>query len=399
MNRPTVCHISYHQPLDDRIYWKELVTLQQAGCAAVHLCVSDVDADYITAEGIRIIEVKRKRIVPYLWLNRLLQIVLKNAGILKTLLQKAAAVRADVYHYHDLQINAIACKLKRLPQRPKVIYDVHEVYWQIAKEQRQEGFIPALKANSISAFYKKWERKKAACCDYIIATDEYTLRYFQKALPHIPADIVYNYSYYLPATISTQGNQPYDFIYTGLLSKTRGILDAVAALALLVKEQPSVQLLLIGPYDHPNFEAELQKAIEQWQLQKNVCVHEPVPFQQIASFYQKAKVGLGLFQATPKYTTFIPIKLFEYMAFGLPVIFCNHGPSAKIIKQSNCGILVAPQNIEVMYAAMKRLLSDNNLYTQYSTNAQKAVTKTYNWNSEKEKLLAIYQALVQNSEF
>lgn len=393
MNRKTVCHISYHPPLDDRIYWKELIALQEAGYKVVHLCVSDRDADYITNEGIRIIEMKRQRIVPYLWLNRAIQIVFKNKGILKILLQKAADIKAHIYHYHDLQINAIAPELKQLPQNPKVIYDVHEVYWQVAKEQYRGGIVSKLKAHIISSFYKKWELKKAAYCDYIIATDEYTLHYFQKKLPHLPAAIVYNYSYYLPDQIPAYVHQPYHFIYTGLLSKTRGILDALAALSLLVKEQPEARLLLIGPYDHPHFEIELQEKIAERQLQNNVCLHQPVPFLQIASFYQKAKVGLGLFHATPKYTTFIPIKLFEYMAFGLPVIFCDHGPSAKIIKQSNCGILVVPQNIHAIYEAMKRLLNDKELYGIYSQNAQAAIHQTYNWNTEKEKLLAIYAAM------
>ena len=393
MNRIIVCHISYHQPLDDRIYWKELVTLQQAGYDTVHLCISDKDVDYITDEGIRVIEIKRKRIVQHLWLNRLLQIALKNKGILKTLLQKAAAISAHIYHYHDLQINAIAKELKQLPQRPKLIYDVHEVYWQIVKEQRREGTVSALKAGIISTFYKKWEIKKSAYCDYIIATDEYTLHYFQEALPHIPKAIVYNYSYYLPDEIPASINQQYDFIYTGLLSKSRGILDALSALSLLIKEQPQVQLLLIGPYEHPDFKNEVETTIDQLQLRGNICVHEPVPFQQIGSFYQKAKIGLGLFHSTPKYTTFIPIKLFEYMAFGLPVVFCNHGPSAQIIKQTNCGILVEPNNASAIYEAMKQLLNDKELYEVYSNNAQKAISQTYSWNSEKEKLLAIYKAI------
>ena len=54
-----VCHLSFnHSAFDDRIYWKELLCLQRAGYKAVHICVGKDAADYISAEGIRIISIK-----------------------------------------------------------------------------------------------------------------------------------------------------------------------------------------------------------------------------------------------------------------------------------------------------------------------------------------------------
>lgn len=392
MNRKTVCHISYHPPLDDRIYWKELITLQAAGYATVHLCVSDADADYITAEGIRIIEIERKRIVPYIWLNRMLQIFLKNKGILKALLQKAAGIKADIYHYHDLQINAIVKELKQLPQRPKLIYDVHEAYHLLFKINTPTRLPQRFLYPLFIAAAKRWELLGARYCDYIIATDEYTLTYFEKKLPAIPKAIVYNYSYFLPVTNTLQSKK-YHFIYSGSLDRDRGIQEIIKATALLAKEFEDVKVLLIGPFPSKEVEHETISLIETLQLTNCIEWHKPVPFADIHIFYEQSYAGLCLLQANPKFVTAIPIKLFEYMAFGLPVIFSNHGPSAQIIKQANCGLLVEPDNITAICQAMKHLLNDKEQYHIYSRNAQKAVSQTYHWNTQKEKLLAIYEAM------
>jgi glycosyltransferase involved in cell wall biosynthesis len=86
------------------------------------------------------------------------------------------------------------------------------------------------------------------------------------------------------------------------------------------------------------------------------------------------------------------------MAFGLPVIFSNHGPSAEIIKKENCGICVDPMNISEIVQAMKSLLGNKPLYEMYSQNALTAVQEKYTWEKEKHKLTAIYQNLLKNEK-
>jgi glycosyltransferase involved in cell wall biosynthesis len=92
----------------------------------------------------------------------------------------------------------------------------------------------------------------------------------------------------------------------------------------------------------------------------------------------------------------MPIKLFEYMAFGLPVIFSDQGPSARIIKEANCGLLVNTNNIESVVEAMRALIANKELYFLLSENGKKAVATKYNWEKEKHKLLAIYNQLLKH---
>lgn len=395
MHGLVICHLSFnHTAFDDRIYYKELLALQQQGYQTVHICVGEQAADFVTPEGIRIIQVQKQTFFKNLWLNRLVQLLRFKKSTLHTIFKQAAALQAAVYHYHDFQINALAYQLKQLPHQPKLVYDAHESYHLLFKENAPAHFFKKLIYNTYIALFKKWEIHHAAYCNYIVATDAYTLQYFQKKLPRVPVTIVYNYSYFTPTAAVLTTSKPYHFIYTGLLSKGRGLLEVIKAASLIQNKISNLKILLIGPFETNGFKEVVIKLIKELHLQQTIVIKEPVPFTDIGAFYQSSFVGLGLFHNTPKYATFIPIKLFEYMAFGLPVLFSNHGPAAHIIQQENCGLLVEPQDTAAIATAMKALLLNKEIYTRYSYNGLTAVTEKYNWQKEKEKLLLLYNRLL-----
>ena len=393
-----VCHISFnHSPFDDRIYWKELLALKEAGYKTVHIAVGDHNSDFISEEGVRIIIIKKeilfKPFKKFPLLNKGLQALFNKKGTINTILKVAASLTASVYHYHDLQINAITKALKNLPHKPKVIYDAHEAYHLLMLEDAPVHFLKKFVYKRYVSLITKWELSNAAHCDYIIATDEYTLDFFSKKLPSVKSNIIYNYSYFLPHLFNKEVEKEYDFIYTGLISKNRGIEEILKSVPRLKQTLPQIKILFIGNFETSYFKEYVIHLIFELGIQKNVIIKNAVPFSQISNFYCKALVGLGIFHNTPKYNKFIPIKLFEYMAFGLPVIFSNHGPSAQIIKESACGKLVDYEDLQDITSAMTTILSDKNLYEIQSRNGKNAVETNYNWKKEKVKLLDLYKNL------
>jgi glycosyltransferase involved in cell wall biosynthesis len=388
-----VCHISYnHQPFDDRIYWKELLTLQEAGYETIHVCVGDEARDFITNEGIRIIQVKRVVSATNIWLMRIKHVLFGKNETIKAIFEVAKNLQAVVYHYHDLQINALAKKLKQLPHQPKVVYDVHEIYWLLVNNETELNFFKYPYRFLYSAAIKNWEIQQTVWCDYIVLTDEFGYEHFKKHVPSVPQTIIYNYSFFEPQSLFNC-NKEYDFIYAGQISKTRGVEEVIRACASLKTEFPELKCLLIGTALEEHYLQKLVRMINILEVSKNVILHEAVPFDKIGHYYGLAKIGLGFYYPTKKYSNALAIKLFEYMAFGLPVIFANHGPSAVIIMKENCGLLIDVNHEYEITNAMTKLLSNNSLYEELSKNGIKAVETTYNWKIEKKKLLQIYQSL------
>ena len=393
--RKKVCHLSYnHGPFDDRIYWKELITLKEAGYEVIHICVGDEEKDFISEEGVRIIQVKHIVSKHNIWMKRILHFFLSNETI-NAILRKTIEVEADIYHYHDLQLNALVKKIKKLPNRPKVIYDSHEAYHlQLQKDDVNNIFIKYLR-QLVVQLISKWELSSAKKCDLIIVTAPYLYYYFKKRTPFVPSIIIYNYSYFnnSHALSNLTEEKIYDFIYSGEISEIRGISEIVKAFSLLKVQKPNSKMLLVGPFVKKEYLNELSNLLMKLNLVDSIIIHPPVPFSEVSKYYQKSKIGLCLLHQTLSFKQALPIKLFEYMSFGLPVIFANHGPSVNIIEESGCGLLVNEKDELSICNGMRTLLESKELFNNCSSNGIRYAKTKYNWNVEKEKLLKVYSEI------
>ena len=123
----SVCMISsLHGLYDDRIYWKEALSLKNHGYDVIHVTTGEDDLDFVSEHGIRLIQVKKKRYFRNPYLDILFRKITFRPDIYKKMFGICEALHADVYHYHDIQINRFSRKLKQLSHAPTLIYDVHE---------------------------------------------------------------------------------------------------------------------------------------------------------------------------------------------------------------------------------------------------------------------------------
>ncbi|MBN2486084.1 MAG: hypothetical protein JXB34_08930, partial [Bacteroidales bacterium] len=128
-NGKTVCMIScMHDLFDDRIYWKECLSLKKSGYTVFHIGFGKKDRAYVSKEGVNIIEVFRERYFVNPYLDKLFRIVTIKKNPYRKIFIAAKDTKADIYHTHDLQIGRLNKNIKSLSHKPKLIYDVHEYY-------------------------------------------------------------------------------------------------------------------------------------------------------------------------------------------------------------------------------------------------------------------------------
>ncbi|MFE5839780.1 glycosyltransferase family 4 protein [Arthrobacter sp. NPDC056493] len=87
---------------------------------------------------------------------------------------------------------------------------------------------------------------------------------------------------------------------------------------------------------------------------------------------------------------FSPLKVYEYLAAGLPVVASGVGQIPSILQHKRTGLLVPPGDPGAIAAALQRLGADASLRERLGTQARAAAVGLYSWDSV---LATIRQAL------
>lgn len=382
-----VCMISCTHGLeDDRIYWKQCQTLAKEGYKVVHIAVGNESVEYTCPAGIHLLQLK-KTATTFVGRYQFYFTILKTA-----VLQQAA-----VYHFHDWQLNIIGDALKKLPWKPKVIYDAHESTELLLEQDVVDRQLSGLK----KAYYKikarqasKWEKKKALAYDAIITAEEYVLSTFFAKVGQLQK-VIHNYSYFLPTNPSSSIEKKYDVVYAGLMAPNRGIIDLIAAIAICKKKNAPIHLLLMGTFYDLAFEQHVKVFITDNHLEQVITLLPTVAYSEVPHYLQQSKIGACTWHLTKKNKEAIPIKLFEYMAYGLPIIFSQNCYASQYVKNSNCGFLVNPHSPAEIAQAILSLLNNAENFSAFSNNGKKAVQENYNWNKEANLLIEVYKIILE----
>ena len=90
----------------------------------------------------------------------------------------------------------------------------------------------------------------------------------------------------------------------------------------------------------------------------------------------------------------LPIKLFEYMAAGVPVIASDFPLWREIVDSVGCGVLVDPNKPEEIAAAMRWMLENPEETETMGQRGRAAVLKQFNWDNEAETLIQTYESIL-----
>ena len=156
------------------------------------------------------------------------------------------------------------------------------------------------------------------------------------------------------------------------------LLDAAER---VLKKYPDVKFLLIG--DGP-MRDELKRRVEQSLLKDAVIFTGSVPHNELPNYI--AAFDIGVMPDSNNYGS--PIKIFEYMLMGKPVLAPRLRPIEEVIKNGETGILFQQKSEEELSKCIAKLLTDENLCRRISLKAQKEVLENHIWEKHVEHITA-----------
>jgi len=362
-----ICHITtVHTRYDVRIFHKECKSLSKK--YDVNLIVADGLGDE-TVDNIKIHDIGLRQA------SRLKRAKIDSAKALK----KALELDCELYHFHDPELTRIGVKLKKAGK--KVIYDTHE---DLPRQIYGKPYIkPYLKP--IIARFVEWQENKAAKqFDYICAATPFIRDRFLKINKN--SIDINNFPIIDEISEITDFNKKDDAIcYVGGLSQYRGVYELVESLKF-----SKIKLNIAGEFESKEFEQKCKQS-EGW---KYVNFYGFVSRKEVAEILQKSKIGMVTLPPLINYLDSLPIKMFEYMLAGIPVIASNFEYWETIINKNNCGKTVNPQDSKAIAELTLKMIENTNELKQMGENGRKAVLEKYNWSIEEKKLLEVYDKLL-----
>jgi glycosyltransferase involved in cell wall biosynthesis len=103
------------------------------------------------------------------------------------------------------------------------------------------------------------------------------------------------------------------------------------------------------------------------------------------SFFKKMNIGVAPSVKTLTRRVACPIKVFDYMSCGLPVITPDYGEWAEIIKRNDCGVVTKESNVVEFNDALISL-EDKKTWEEKSQNAIDLIKNEYNWDKILERI-------------
>ena len=149
---------------------------------------------------------------------------------------------------------------------------------------------------------------------------------------------------------------------------------AAAVVALLVKDIPSVSLVMYG---HDKGDGSLQ-ALQQLATKLGVSERIEIPGSVPKSEVPERLNAGDIFLNTTNVDN-TPISVLEAMACGLCVVSTNVGGMPYLLEHDQDGLLVPPSDAYAMAAAVRRILTEPGLAERLSTNARKKAER-FNWS-------------------
>jgi len=367
--KKVVCHITTAHPRNDiRIFHKECKSLSKSGFI-VWLIVADGKGDE-QIDDIEIFDVGKPK-------NRYNRIANTGKLIYKLVLQKQPAL----IQFHDPEFLYYAKKLQK--RGFNVVYDVHE---DVPKQLLNKPYLPKPIARIASIFFNHYEHKLAKHFSGIVAATPIIAKRLLKLNPRT-IDVC-NFPLLEENDNQTTYNNKtkQDICYVGSISAVRGLKEMIASLQYTHKE---VRLHLVGTIT--DLDKRLFEEIKTTSEFHRVIVHGQVGREEVYSIMKQSQIGLVVLHPLPNYIESYPIKMFEYLHAGLPVIASDFPLFKSIVERNNCGICVNPLNPLEIGNAITTLLSDRTKLNKMGKNGQDLIETKLNWNIENEKLQRLYQ--------
>ncbi len=297
-------------------------------------------------------------------------------------------------------------------EQPDFIYQHHhDFHWGGATIKKDLGLPFLLHVDGLEYWVKKnwgklyldhflkWaEEIQLECADAIVTPSQQLkdllVKFNVKAEKIFPAPNGVDTDFYTPDVNGSEIRNKlglkdkFVICFTGTFGKWHGIEVLAETVKHIVRQIPNAVVLYVGDGD-------LRPNIENIHKRDNVENHTIltgfVPWLEISKYLAASDILVSPCVSNTDIDFFnSPVKLFEYLGMGKPIVASEVGQQGEVIKHEHNGLLVPEKSPEALAEAIVRLYKDPELALQLGRQARIDAVEKHDWKVNAETIVKAY---------
>ncbi len=167
----------------------------------------------------------------------------------------------------------------------------------------------------------------------------------------------------------------YDLGFAGNLTKWQGVEYLIEAIHYLVRRGINVTLIIIGD---GILRHELEDKAETLGVKDRITFFGLAKYEEIPLLLSKARILVSY--KVPLPSGYSPLKLYEYLSLGKPVIVSDV-KGFEFIKKLQLGEVVRPEDSVALANSIEKLMFNPKLRKKYGLKGRKYVERNHSWLS------------------
>jgi L-malate glycosyltransferase len=160
------------------------------------------------------------------------------------------------------------------------------------------------------------------------------------------------------------------------------IIDA-AKILIHDKKFKDIKFLIVG---EGTLLKDMQNKCNKLKLNENIKFSGQISHDKIVEYFNK----LSVFVAVSTRESF-GVSILEAASCQIPAITSNVGGLPEVNKNNYTGFIIPPNNPHLLSEKILKLYNEKNILNEMGINARKRVVKSFNWNTNLEKMINLYK--------
>lgn len=177
--------------------------------------------------------------------------------------------------------------------------------------------------------------------------------------------------------------------FSGTFGNWHGVEILAGAIRIIADMIPESVVFFIGDGE---LRPEIEKIIKEDNVEKNAIITGFIPYSKVPEYLAACNVLVSPCVHSKDGSPFFnsPIKLFEYLAMGKPIVASDIGQQGEVINHEENGLLCEEASVEDLADQIHRLYKDKELSKLVSGRARQDSIDKYSWSVSAGRIISAY---------